>query len=78
MTEQEFLRSMDELFEVPAGTLTMSHKFRDLDNWDSLKLLTLIALLDEKYGVILDVERFASGKTLADIFAIIEAAKRSD
>ncbi len=78
MTEQEFLRNMDELFEVLAGTLKMPDKFRDLDNWDSLKLLTLIALLDEKYGVTLDVERFASSKTLADVFAIIEAAKRSD
>jgi len=78
MTEQEFLQNMDELFEVPAGTLKIPDKFRDLDNWDSLKLLTLIALLDEKYGVTLDLERFTSSKTLADIFAIIEAAKRSD
>jgi len=46
--------------------------FRDLDEWDSLIALSLIAMVDEEYSVKLTGEDIKSAVTLNDIFEIIK------
>ena len=49
----------------------MNSKFRDLDEWDSLTALSLIAMLDEKYNVKLSGDQIKVFETLEDIFNIL-------
>ena len=42
--------------------------FRDLDEWDSLTALSLIAMADEEYSVKLTGDDIKSSITLKDIF----------
>jgi acyl carrier protein len=46
MTRKEFLSAMDNLLELPAGTLTGSEPLEDLENWTSLAMVEYIALAD--------------------------------
>jgi acyl carrier protein len=46
MTRQEFLAALDNLLELPAGTLTGSESLEDLENWNSLAMVEYIALAD--------------------------------
>jgi acyl carrier protein len=46
MKRQEFLSAMDNLLELPAGTLTGAEPLDDLENWTSLAMVEYIALAD--------------------------------
>lgn len=46
--------------------------FRDLDEWDSLTALSLIAMTDEEYAVKLTGDNIKSSTTLQDLFEIIK------
>jgi len=47
--------------------------FRDLDEWDSLTALSLIAMADEEYSVKLTGDDIKSSITLKDIFEKISS-----
>jgi acyl carrier protein len=46
MKRQEFLSAMDNLLELPAGTLTGAEPLDDVENWTSLAMVEYIALAD--------------------------------
>ena len=46
--------------------------FRDLEEWDSLTALSLIAMADEEYSVKLTGDDIKSSTTLQDVFEIIK------
>jgi acyl carrier protein len=46
MTQQEFLSAMNNLLELPAGTLTGHESLEDLENWNSLAMVEYIAMAD--------------------------------
>lgn len=71
MTKAEFLRLIDELIEVEPGTLTGNEVVRDLEGWDSLKLVELIALLDERFNIPLSAESLVKCKTVNDMIALL-------
>ena len=42
MNRDEFLLEMDEILDLPAGTLRGHEKLEELQNWDSTSLITLL------------------------------------
>ena len=46
MTHQDFLSAMDNLLELPAGTLKGPENLDELENWNSLAMVEYIALVD--------------------------------
>jgi acyl carrier protein len=46
MTRHDFLSAMDNVLELPEGTLTGPEKLDDLENWNSLAMVEYIALAD--------------------------------
>ena len=46
MKKAQFLLALDELLELKPGTLKGSEKLSSFDNWDSLAVISLIALVD--------------------------------
>ena len=65
LTEQ-----MLEIFEVesisPDGVL------RDLELWDSLSVISLLAVLDETYGINIEATELVDVITVADLFSFVE------
>jgi acyl carrier protein len=53
MTRHEFLRLIDQVLEVPTGTLQPGDSFQQHESWTSLAFLGLIAVVDEELGVTL-------------------------
>lgn len=66
--EQKFLDLVKEVFEIEDRELQLSDNFRDFDEWDSLANLSLIAMLDEEYGIVIDTSEFKNMTTLQEIF----------
>ena len=70
-TQEEALNWIAELFEQSAGQLQPETRRDDIPAWDSLGVLTLMAGLDEKYGIMLsDVELRAMTK-VGDILDVL-------
>ena len=46
MTRQDFLSAMDNLLELPTGTLQGPENLDELENWNSLAMVEYIALVD--------------------------------
>ena len=70
MTKEAFLLALDEMLELPAGTLKGPEKIEDLENWDSLAVINLMALVDEHYGVKLAPRHIGSAETVDQLFAL--------
>ena len=55
------VKDLEEIFEVEE--LDLNLEFKDLEEWDSLSVLSTLALLDSDYGISLtkeEIEAFSS------------------
>jgi acyl carrier protein len=70
MDKVAFFAHMDELLELPAGTLRGPEELSSVEEWDSLAVLSFIALLDETYGVTVAPKQIVACKTMDDLAAL--------
>jgi acyl carrier protein len=64
-----FLSNFEGLFdELKIGEIKENTVFRDLDEWNSLMALSVIAMVDEEYDKKLTAEKFKSSTTVGDLF----------
>ena len=71
MDKTEFYRNLDELLEVDPGTSKGADLLAELENWDSVAVISFIAMADEKYGVNIPAKRIAQCQSVDDLAAII-------
>ena len=72
--EQKFLDLVKEILEIEDRELQLTDNFRDFEEWNSLANLSLVAMLDDEYGVVIDTQRFKQMTTLQEIFDAIQKA----
>ncbi len=60
------------VLEMGTGTLREDQNVRNLEHWDSLKLLEVLALADELLHVQIDADRLAKCVTVGDILKLLE------
>ena len=65
LTEQ-----MLEIFEV--DSISPDGVLRDLELWDSLSVISLLAVLDETYGINIEATELVDVITVADLFSFVE------
>ncbi|OHT44637.1 acyl carrier protein [Flavobacterium tructae] len=57
MKEDIFLSGLKVQFEeIDSAKLTMETRFEDLDTWDSLTKFSIIAFVEDDYGIKLKIE----------------------
>ena len=61
--------------DTPAANFNASTIFRDIEEWDSLVALSIIAMADDEYGVKLTGDEIRNATTVQDIFEVINAKK---
>jgi acyl carrier protein len=71
--EQKFILLLKETLEIEDRDITISDSFRDYDEWDSIGLLSVIAMIDEEYNVIIESNAFQKLQTVSDIYNYIQA-----
>jgi len=72
--EAIFIEKFKEILEISDRDLQLTDNFRDYDEWNSLVFLSLIAMIDEEFDVIIEGKEF---KKLETVGEIIEAIKVS-
>lgn len=72
MELNEFIKHFAEQFEeTEESVFTPDTDFRELDEWSSLISLSIIAMVDEEYGVEINGEDFRQATTISDLFNIV-------
>lgn len=67
----EFKSGLAEALEVEKAVLEPGYVLEESEMWDSMTVVTVIALIDEHYSKMVEGERLAKCQTVADIDALI-------
>ena len=71
MTKREFLSLFEEILEAEPGSLAGDEVLPGREGWDSLAVVSLIAMVDEQFDVTLAPKEIARAGSVADIIAML-------
>lgn len=71
MTLEEKLRLIADTLDMASPNILPQTDLKSLDEWDSMGIISVIAMLDKKFGKILNAEQMESLKTVQDILDIM-------
>ncbi len=71
MTIEEKLAFLEEVMDLEEGDLDEKTDLADVEEWDSLSVLTLIAEMKKKFNVVLSAQQIKEFQTVADICDLI-------
>jgi acyl carrier protein len=70
---QQFLQNFADQFDEEPEGLTLDTRFRDIEGWASIVALSVMAMCDEEYEVILSANEMESANRISDIYSIVNA-----
>ena len=56
--EAKFLDLFKEVLEIEDKGISLNDEFREYDEWDSLAYLSVIAMLDDEFEIVIETEDF--------------------
>ncbi len=72
MDTQKFVDDFASLLrKTPRGTLSAETRFKELPDWNSLLALSLIALVEDEYDVLLKSTDIRDAETLGGLAAVV-------
>lgn len=75
--ENQFFEKLREVLDADDKIIALDDKFRDYEEWDSLANLSLIATIDDEYGVVIPNDEFKKIETVGELIQAIEARMAS-
>ena len=77
MDIQEFIENFAAQFdETDEALFTADTKFKQLDEWSSLTALSIIAMVDDEYNVIIKGSHIIKSETIQDLFEVVKGLKK--
>ncbi|MGE6487380.1 hypothetical protein [Paenisporosarcina sp. NPDC076898] len=71
MTEKEKLEMLEEMMELEKGTLVPEIILADLEEWDSIAIISFIALMDEEFNIQIKGFQIKEFKTIEDALCVM-------
>ena len=71
MTDQ-FGRGLAEILSVSPGSVEPGLELNE-DNWDSMAMISAIALIDETFGITVPVEGLTRCRSVGDLVALVNS-----
>ena len=73
----EFLQNFaDQFDDTEVSQLNLDSVMRDLDEWSSMIALSIMAMCDEEYDVILSANEMEMANKIADVYNIVNERYR--
>ncbi len=63
---------VEEALNLPSGTVQESDRLEDLDGWDSIGVISVMAVIEDRCGVSLDPDGLAKCQTVGDLFRLVQ------
>ncbi|MEO9954663.1 acyl carrier protein [Nonlabens sp.] len=71
---EEFINNFAEQFdETERSEFDNSTTFKDLDEWDSMIALSIIAMIDEEYEITINGDDIKKASTIEDLYKLVKA-----
>lgn len=77
MTKKEFIEQLENMLEAQHGTLAEDEMLYNVVGWDSLAVMSFIALVDESLGITLKAPEIFNAKSIADLIALVSVRLES-
>jgi len=71
MDYQTFTQNIAEITENNAEELSMDMLLEDIKGWDSLAVVTFVAMCDSEFGISINTHDMKIAKTLRDIYELV-------
>lgn len=72
MNIQDFIENFAAQFdETDPEAFTAETKFKELDEWSSLLALSIIAMVDDEYDMIIKGNDIVNSETIQDLYDIV-------
>lgn len=71
----QFIDKFAEALEKEASEIDSNDKFRDYEEWDSLVVLSVIAMIKQNYGITIPRKEFDALLTVGDLHNYISETK---
>ena len=73
MTTEGFYRKIEEILEVETGSIKGSEALAGFSRWDSLALLSFIAMADAELSIAVSATELQQCRTVADLARLIRS-----
>jgi len=74
MEIKDFIKNLADQYEdVEVAEFTPETKFKEFDEWSSLISLSIIAMVDDEYGITLKGDDIRKAVTVQDLFDIAKS-----
>ncbi len=70
---ENFICLISEALEKKNEQIDKNDEFRNYEEWDSLAVLSLIAIIKQNYNITIPRKDFDELKTISDLFEYIQA-----
>lgn len=67
------IKFADQFEDTDASLITPDTEFRKLEEWSSLTALSVIAMIDEEYGISLKGDDMKTSVTVQDLFEKVKS-----
>jgi acyl carrier protein len=65
--ETKFIELFKEILEIEDKDINLNDQFREYEEWDSLVYLSIIAMLDDEYDIIIETGEFKKILTVQEL-----------
>jgi acyl carrier protein len=71
MKRKEFLNTLENIMELDEDTLKGDEVLIDMREWDSIAFLSVIAMLDEHFNIIIQGDKLEQITRVTDLLALV-------
>lgn len=72
MNKQQFLNALEDILELEQNTLSGQEILLDIEQWDSLAFLSVIAMADEHFDIVIQGDKLEKINTVNDLVSLVE------
>lgn len=65
--QEKILKLIEEILQVPAGTITTDTRIEDVEEWDSLAHVMIIGALEEQLGISIPLDEAVEIASVAEL-----------
>ncbi len=71
MTKKEFMENFEDLLEIERGTLNGDELLANITGWDSLTVMSFIAMVDANLGLTLNARAISQAESVHDLVNLV-------
>jgi len=69
--KEKFLQVVAEALEKDLNAISLADNFKEYEEWDSLAVLSIMALIEENFGTMISRDNLNKCQTLEDLYNLV-------